>query len=76
MPKNKTNNSTPEITSLWNSMPDVALEDVPTSNVKTKANISSQNADTGLPSYNSGDTSPYERKNISVGFHKSGRGSK
>jgi hypothetical protein len=65
-----------EITSLQNSMPDVTHEDIPTANVKLKANISSQNADTGLPSYNSGDTRPYEQKNVSAGFHKSGVGSK
>jgi len=44
--------------------------------VESKANISSQNADTGLASYNPDDTRPYEQKNISSGFHKNSSGSK
>ena len=44
--------------------------------VESKTNISSQNPDTGLPSYNADDTRPYEQKNTSAGFHKSGMGSK
>jgi hypothetical protein len=59
-----------------NQMPDVTAEDIPTANIKLKANISSQNADTGLPSYNSDDTRPYEQKNMPVGVHKRGTGSK
>ena len=61
---------------LRNAGAGVAFDAVDTSNNKSKANISSQNADTGLPSYNSDDTRPYEQKNISVGFHKSEMGSK
>jgi hypothetical protein len=41
-----------------------------------KADISSQNADTGLASYNPADTRPYEQKNITTGFHKSGMATK
>jgi len=32
------------------------------------AKISSQNEDTGIPSYNPKDNKPYERKNIARGF--------
>lgn len=42
------------------------------SDVKNKAEISrmisSQNEDTGLPSYNPKDGKPYERKNIANGY--------
>ena len=44
--------------------------------VESKTNISSQNKDTGLASYNADDTRPYEQKNTSAGFHKSGMGTK
>ncbi|MCL2087418.1 MAG: hypothetical protein FWH05_07490 [Oscillospiraceae bacterium] len=40
--------------------------------VQNKTNISSQNKDTGLPSYNANDTRPYEQTNMTTGFHKSG----
>ncbi|MCL1881193.1 MAG: hypothetical protein FWF76_03355 [Oscillospiraceae bacterium] len=66
-----------ELLGLPNSLPAVAHDTVELNNAtKTKANISSQNADTGLASYNADDTRPYEQKNLSAGFHKSGMGSK
>jgi hypothetical protein len=43
---------------------------------ENKVNISSQNKDTGLASYNPDDTRPYEQKNTPTGFHPSGMGSK
>ena len=44
--------------------------------IPKEISISSQNKDTGLPSYNPDDTRPFEQKNTSAGFHKSGMGSK
>jgi hypothetical protein len=61
---------------LSNASAGVAFDAVDTADVKSKANISSQNADTGLPSFSAGDTKPYERKNMPAGFHKRGTGSK
>ena len=45
-------------------------------NVVSKADILSQNPDTSLSYHNYDDTRPYEQKNISKGFHKTGKGSK
>ena len=61
---------------LSNANAGTAFEAIDVSDVENKTNISSQNRDTGLPSYNSDDTRPYEQKNTSAGFHKSGMGSK
>lgn len=61
---------------LQDSIPGVAHEAVALGIATRKANIASQNADTGLPSYNAGDSNSYERANLSAGFHKSSRGSK
>jgi hypothetical protein len=37
-----------------------------------KANVSSQNPDTGIANYNSKNTASYEQKNLPDGFHKKG----
>ncbi|MCL1904166.1 MAG: hypothetical protein FWF94_07100 [Oscillospiraceae bacterium] len=62
---------------LRNANAGAAFDSVDVNDIITdKVNISSQNADTGLPSYNPDDTRPYEQKNTSAGFHKSGVNSK
>jgi hypothetical protein len=61
---------------LRNANAGVAFDTVDVKDVENKINISSQNKDTGLSSYNPDDTRPYERKNTSDGFHRSGTGSK
>ena len=84
MPKNKKDKSpkslSPEgIAVMRNANNGVVFDSIDVKDVIKKsniANISSQNADTGIPSYNPGDTRPYEQKNTSAGFHKSGMGSK
>ena len=38
--------------------------------------ISSQNEDTGIPSYNAKDAKPYERKNMPIGFYNKYTGEK
>ena len=73
----KQNSLTPEaIDILKKSNSGVAFDTIDIRDVESKTNISSQNKDTGLPSYNPDDTRPYEQKNTSAGFHKSGMGSK
>jgi len=54
----------------------VPFEAIDVKDAKSKACISSQNEDTGLPSYNPSDTRPYEQKNTTSGFHRNGMGSK
>ena len=82
MPKSKKqiskfdNLSLEDRTILRNVNAGAAFDSIDVTDITGKANVSSQNADTGLPSYNSDDTRPYEQKNTSAGFHKSGMGTK
>ena len=82
MPKSKkqaqkSSSLTPEaVNALSKANTGTAFEAIDVSDVEGKSNISSQNKDTGLASYNADDTRPYEQKNTSAGFHKSGMGSK
>jgi len=81
MPKKSNNSSlSPEdIDILKRANAGVAFDSIATSDapeIQSKINVSSQNADTGLPSYNPDDARPYERKNLPDGFHRSGTGSK
>lgn len=39
-------------------------------NVESKANISTQDKDTGLPSYNPDSKKPYEVRNVNAGFNR------
>ena len=41
-----------------------------------KVNISSQNADTGIPIFDEDDPRPYEQKNMPLGAFKKNQGSK
>ena len=43
---------------------------------KSKANISSQNADTGIPIFDNDDPRPYEQKNMPKGSFNNNQGSK
>jgi len=77
MPKSKKTSLSPEaVNILSKANAGAAFDAVDVKEVESKTNISSQNPDTGLPSYNADDTRPYEQKNTSAGFHKSGMGTK
>ena len=53
----------------------VRVQGAPSHEIESKANISAQNKDTGLASYNADDTRPYEQRNTSAGFHGNRLGS-
>jgi len=81
MPKKSDNSSlSPEdINILKKANAGVAFDSIATSDaaeIQSKIDVSSQNEDTGLPSYSPDDTRPYERKNTPDGFHRNGTGSK
>jgi len=79
MPKKSNNSSlsSEDINILKKANTGVAFDSIATSDaaeIQSKANVPSQNEDTGLPSYNPDDTKPYERKNTPDGFHRNGGG--
>jgi hypothetical protein len=71
MPKSKYSHLTPEEVAVLNSVnAGVGFDAVDV--VKNKANVSSQNPDTGIANFDTRNTASYEQKNVPTGFHKKG----
>ena len=76
-PQKKYEYLTPDEVAVLNGVnAGAAFDTVDVERLKSKANVSSQNADTGIANFDTKNTASYEQKNLPAGFHKTGHETK